>query len=154
MKFVFKLLLKAGVTLGVLFIAYQYMLPGMGEGGFQMPGVVDKASKGLGELGEPLVEKDVTVYQWIDKDGVTHFGGTPPTGQGTYEKKEIRASTNLMQAFKTPEEEEEEVSSQKVARVGSPYSADGVKKLLDDAKGIQDQMNERKAATDELLNNL
>lgn len=152
MKFFVKLLLKAGVTLGVLFIAYRFLLPGMG--GFQMPGIPEKSAKGLGELGEPLVKQDVTVYQWKDKDGVTHFGGTPPTGHGTYEKKEIRANTNVMQALKIQEEEEEETSSQKVTTVGSPYSADGVKKLLDDAQGIQDQMNERKAATDELLNNL
>ena len=153
MNFFIKLLLKAGVTLGVLFIAYRFLLPGMG--GFQMPGMPEKASKGLGELGEPLVEKDVTVYQWKDKDGVTHFGGTPPTGQGTYEKKEIRANTNVMQALKSPEEEEEEeTSSQKVTRVGNPYSVEGVKKLFDNAKGVEDQMHERKAATDELLNNL
>lgn len=152
MKFFVKLLLKAGVTLGVLFIAYRFLLPGMG--GFQMPGFPEKGVKGMGEIGEPLVEKDITVYQWKDKDGVTHFGGTPPTGQGTYEKKEILANTNVMQALTSQEEEEEETSSQKVTRVGSPYSADGVKKLMDDAKGLQDQMNERKTATDELLNNL
>lgn len=152
MKFFVKLLLKAGVTLGVLFIAYRFLLPGMD--GFQMTVTPDKSIKGLGELGEPLVEKDITVYQWKDKDGVTHFGGTPPTGQGTYEKKELRANTNVMQALKIQEEEEEETSSQKVTSVGSPYSAEGVKKLLDDAKGIEDQMNERKAAIDEVLNNL
>lgn len=152
MKFIIKLLLKAGVTLGVLFVAYQYLMPGM-MGDFSID-FTQKASKGLENLSEVVVEKDVTVYKWTDKDGVTHFGGTAPTGQGDYEKKEISANANVVQRLKTPEEEAKEEQTSQVTQLGSPYSADAVKDLMDDAKKIKKDMEERQSATDEILNNL
>lgn len=153
MKFVVKLLLKAGVALGVLFIAYRFLLPG--TGGFQLPDITKKASDSLSDVSDAVVEpEEVTVYQWTDEHGVTHFGGTPPTGQGAYEKKEIRANANVLQRVKTPQEEEEEKQASQVSKVGNPYTPEGVKSLMDEAKDIQKQMDERKSATDEILNNL
>ena len=153
MKFLVKLLLKAGVTLGVLFIAYRFLVPGMG--GFQLPDFANKASESLGNVSDAVTEpEEVTVYQWTDEHGVTHFGGIPPTGQGAYETKEIRANANVLQRVKTPQEEEEEKQASQVSKVGNPYSPEGVKNLIDDAKDIQKQMDERKSATDEILNNL
>jgi len=150
-KFFIKLLLKAGVTLGVLFVAYRFLLPNMD--GFQMSVNKDKPAS-LGELGAPIVDEDVTVYQWTDEKGVTHFGGTPPTGQGTYKKKEIQSNANVVQAIKSPEEEEKEEQRSRSASVGSVYSPEGVKDLMDQAKDMQKQMEERKSKTDEFLDSL
>lgn len=150
MKFFFKLLLKAGVTLGVLFVAYRFLLPNMD--GFQMSFNKDKPAS-LGELGAPVVDEDVTVYQWTDAQGVTHFGGTPPTGQGTYKKKEIQSNANVIQAIKAPEEEKEEQRSRS-ASVGSVYSPEGVKDLMDQANDMKKQMEDRKSQTDEFLDSL
>jgi len=155
-KFFVKLLLKAGITLGVMFIGYKYILTG--GIGFQIPGMQDvtsKAGKSLGELGNAVVDKEVTVYQWVDAQGHTHYESTPPTGQGNYLKKSIRTSTNIMNAQKIAEEEErEETQKSRVARVGSVYSPEGVKDLMDDAKNTSKLLEDRAAEQEKLLNEL
>lgn len=154
MGFFVKLLLKAGITLGVMFIGYKYIL----TGGFQMPGmpdITDSAQKGVSGIGNAIVQKDVTVYQWIDSNGQTHYGSTPPTGQGEYSKKEIKANTNLMNAFKTPQKEEEEkMSRSRVSTVGSIYSPGGMKNMMDSTKDASQGMSERMAAQEKMLNEL
>lgn len=153
MGFFIKLLLKAGFTLGVMFIGYKFILTG-GTGGFQIPGlstITEKISGSTSELENAVVEKDVTVYQWVDDKGVTHFGGSPPTGQGTYDKKEIRANTNLLSAFKAPKVEEEKTARSRVSRVGSLYSPDGAKNLMDDSKDTSQKMSEKIAAQEKML---
>ncbi len=157
MKFFFKLLLKAGITLGVMFIGYKYIL--MGGEGFQIPGmgnVTSTAQKGITGLGNAVVDKEVTVYQWVDAQGTTHYGSTPPTGQGNYETKAIHTSTNLMSAHKSAEKEEEEESPYKsrISRVGSVYSPEGVKKLMEDAKNTSKLLEERAAEQERMLNEL
>lgn len=157
MNFLFKLLLKAGITLGVMFVGYQYILGG-GDG-LNIPGmanITDSASKGVTEIGNAVVDKDVTVYKWTDDNGVTHFGAAPPIGQGTYEKKEIHANTNLLNAYKSSEEKEAAETEQKsrVTRVGNIYSPGGAKKLMDDAKNTTSQVNEQAAAQQKMLNEI
>ena len=140
-----------------MFIGYKYILTG-GTGEFQLPGmpnVTETAQKGVTELGNALPEEDVTVYQWVDDKGVTHFGGTPPTGQGSYDKKEISANTNLLNAYKAPEVEEKKPTQRsRVSTVGSLYSPEGVKNLMDDAKGASDQINDRAADQQKMLDDL
>lgn len=155
MSFFIKLLLKAGFTLGIMFLGYRFLLPNMGDIIPGMPGTTGGAAQGISELGNAVVEKDVTVYQWKDEHGVTHYGGTPPTGQGSYDKKEIRANTNVVQATKQTEEEDKpETQGSRIAKVGSIYSPEGVKNLMDDTKDLQKQMNDRTAEQDKLLDSL
>ncbi len=149
-----KMLISMVLTLGIILFASQYMLGGLGKiPGFS--GAGENAEKGLGELGNAVVKQDVTVYQWTDEHGVTHFGSAPPTGQGAYEKKEISANTNVMQALKTGDEEEDEpVSGPRVATVGSVYSPEGVKDLMDNTKDLQKQLNERMAEQEKMMNDI
>ncbi len=157
MGFIFKLLLKAGITLGVMFIGYKYILTG-GDGGFQIPGISDmvgKAPEGISEIGNAVIEKDVTVYQWVDDKGITHYGSTPPVGQGAYKKKEIRANTNLLNAYKAPEKEEQETTQKsRVSRIGNPYSPEGVKDLMGNAKDTSQQMNDRAEEQQKMLDEI
>ncbi|RDH82515.1 MAG: hypothetical protein DIZ80_09520 [endosymbiont of Galathealinum brachiosum] len=155
MKFLFKLLLKAGVTLGVMFFGYQYILGGGGV--LKIPdisSITDSASKGVSDMGNAVVEKDVTVYQWKDEKGITHFGANPPIGQGTYEKKEIHANTNLLNAYKSPEEKEKTEQKSQVTRIGNIYSPDGAKKLMDDVKNTTSKANEQTEAQQKMLNDI
>jgi Domain of unknown function (DUF4124) len=155
-NFFLKLLLKAGVTLAVMFIGYKYILTG-GFGGFQIPGMADikgKASDGISNIENAVVEKDVTVYQWVDADGITHYGGTQPTGAGSYTKKQIHANTNVINAIKTAEEKEEESQKSRVSRVGSVYSPEGVKDLMKDAEGVNDIMENRVSEQEKILNEI
>ena len=149
-----KMLISMLFTLGIILFASQYMLKNMGGiPGFNGAPTGD-ASEGLKDLGNAVLDKDVTVYQWTDSAGVTHYGGTPPSGQGQYEKKTIHSNTNVMQAQKIAEEEEEPAQQGRVARIGSLYSPSGVKGLIDDTKGLQDQINQRTADQEKLLNNI
>lgn len=149
-----KMLISMLFTLGIILFASQYMLKNMGG----IPGFISTpagdATGGIKDLGNAVLDKDVTVYQWTDSAGVTHYGGTPPTGQGQYEKKMIHSNTNVMQAHKIAKDEEEPVQKSRVARIGSVYSPEGVKDLMDDAKGLQDQMNQRTADQEKLLNDI
>ena len=150
-----KMLISMLLTLGIILIGTQYMLKGTeGITSFINIDSSDKKSGGIKDLGNAVLEKDVTVYQWTDSSGVTHYGGTPPSGQGQYEKKTIHSNTNIMQAHKVAEEEEEPEQRARVARVGSVYSPEGVKNLMDDAKGLQDQLNQRNADQEKMLNDI
>jgi hypothetical protein len=149
-----KMLISMVLTLGIVLFASQYMLKGMG-GIPGLGGSSDLDSGGLNNLGNALQDEDVTVYQWTDEQGVTHYGSTPPTGQGSYEVKQIQANANLMQAHK-PQAEEEEVDTQgpSVAKVGSLYTPEGVKGLMDDASKLQEQMNQRAADQEKMMQDL
>jgi len=155
-KFFVKLLLKAGIALGVMFIGYKYILTG-DMGGFQIPGtegVGKQTQKGITRIENAVVDKDVTVYQWVDDKGTTHYGSAPPTGQGHYTKKEIHTDTNLLNAFQAPEPEEKPTQKSRSSQVGSVYSPEAVEKLMDDAKGIEDLLEERTKEQNKILENL
>jgi len=149
-----KMLISMLFTLGIILFSSQYMLKNMGGiPGFNSSPTGD-VTEGIKDLGNAVLEKDVTVYQWTDSAGVTHYGGTPPSGQGQYETKTIHSNANVMQAHKITEEEEKPEQRPRVASVGSLYSPEGVKGLMDDAKGLQDQMNQRQADQEKLLNDI
>jgi len=153
--FFVKLMLKAGFTIGVMVIGYKFILPAMvGTGGFQMPGIASDAADGLGELSNSVSQKDVTVYQWVDDKGVTHYGGVPPKGPGSYEEKTIYANTNLMQAQKAREEEKKQEQRSRTAKIGSIYTPGGIKDTIDSAKDLQSQANERGAEQQKILDEI
>jgi hypothetical protein len=115
----------------------------------------ESASSGLNNLGNAVLDEDVTVYQWVDAQGVTHYGSTPPTGQGSYQVKQIQANANLMQAHKSAAEEEEvDTQGPKVAKVGSLYTPEGVKGMMDDASQLQEQMNQRAEEQEKMMQEL
>jgi len=153
-----KMLISMVLTLGIILFASQYMLNG-GAGGIMFFGTGSgsgDAPKGIEDLGNAILDEDVTVYQWTDAQGVTHYGGTPPTGQGEYAKKEIRANTNVVQAHKIAEEEEEEEPEQRsrMAKVGSVYSPEGIKDLMDDTTNLKDELNQRAADQEKLMESI
>lgn len=154
MGFFIKLLLKAGVTLGVMYIGYSYMLNG-GFGDMQLPGQATDVIKGVKGLGNAVMDKDVTVYKWVDAEGVTHFGGSAPTGQGGYQTKVISANTNVLHLQKKAAEQEEKTGLRsQITRVGKAYSPEGVKGTIDDAKNIQKLMDDRMLQQKKLLQDI
>ncbi|VAW60416.1 hypothetical protein MNBD_GAMMA08-612 [hydrothermal vent metagenome] len=156
MGFFIKLLLKAGITLGVMFIGYKYILTG--GSGLSIPGIgdmLDKAPGGIKELGNAVVQKDVTVYQWVDENGVTHYGGSQPVGRGDYTKKEIHANTNVMNAVKPRETVEEKASGRsRVSRIGSIYTPGGIKDTIDGTKDVTQQAEDRMADQEKMLQDI
>ena len=149
-----KMLISMVLTLGVVLFASQYMLKGVsGIPGFGSAS--ESASSGLNNLGNAVLDEDVTVYQWVDAQGVTHYGSTPPIGQGSYQVKQIQANANLMQAHKSAAEEEGvDTQGPKVAKVGSLYTPEGVKGMMDDASQLQEQMNQRAEEQEKMMQEL
>ncbi len=148
-----KMLISMIITMGILIFGARFMLTGS-DGVMDMFSKQSDSPQGIGELGNAVVKQDVTIYQWTDAEGVTHYGGTPPTNQGAYEKKEIRANTNVVQAYKGQEEDADDAAGPRIAKVGNPYSPEGIKDMINSSKDLQKQLNERTAEQEKMLQDM
>lgn len=157
-KLLFKVAFKFGIIVAVLMSVPYFMMGG---------GLPDWASSLISSAPEeaPLpkninsvvTDEEVSYYTWVDKYGQTHFSSTPPEGQ-VAELKKLRPDTNIVQAVKVPEKEEEKgggmfsLGSGKdgTSRDGedeafNPYSPEGVQKMVEQAKNAAAQMEKRNA---------
>jgi len=84
---------------------------------------------------------EVKVYKWRDANGAMQFGSYPPPGVSTFEQMSVDTNKNVVNAVKVPvkEEKESEQVSQDIS-APSPYSIKGMKKVIDDAKGVEDML--------------
>ena len=149
------------VTLGVLSVA-----PMIYMGKFEPMAFFDSSiSKGMSEfknlkakapesLSHAVTDKKVQVYKWRDKNGIMQFSNTPPLDATNAESVLVDPSNNLVKAIKIPEKEEPK--SEKVAKteLPSPYSIKGIKKVMDDARGIEDVLQQRHEKQQKMINNL
>lgn len=146
-----KLFFKVVVLVAVMLAVPYYLLGGGSLPDF-MKGISQETAKKPMNISNAVTDKDVTVYKWVDDQGRTHFSSTPPTGQET-ETMQLRADANVVQAVKTADKEEEEASAGSVLSLGeaasegeglpNPYSPEGVKQLIEDAKNVQEMLNKR-----------
>jgi hypothetical protein len=94
----------------------------------------------------------VTVYRWRDRDGVWHYGSAPPDDGSAYESRTVSTEANaalfppLMQPAEQPRAGGAATTAQPTAP--SPYSAEGLRKLFDDAHNIRDRHQQRRDAQD------
>ena len=97
-----------------------------------------KAPKNLTSI---VKDEKVQVYKWRDKNGILQFSNTPPVGGGS-EILELDPNHNIIQAVKIPvkEKEEKKVTS---SAMPNPYSVKGMKKVMEDAKGVEDLLQKR-----------
>jgi len=109
--------------------------------------------KGVTGIGSAVTDQAVTVYEWVDEKGRKHFSSAAPTGQNV-KTLYLRPDTNLIQAVKPPVEAL--TPRPKVTSIGgkmqSPYSPGGAKKLIDDAKNVQEMLNQRFEQQQKLIN--
>ena len=158
-KLLFKLIFKFGIIIAVLMSVPYFMmggkLPDWAAGLFsQQP-----AKPALPEnISSVVTDKEVTYYQWVDEHGQTHYSSTPPVGQSA-EQKKLRPDTNIVQAVKLPEEEEDSgigqilsLGSGKDGKSGdkkgnddvfNPYSPEGVQKLIENAQTAAKMMEQQ-----------
>ncbi|MFW2374892.1 MAG: DUF4124 domain-containing protein [Gammaproteobacteria bacterium] len=167
-----KLFIKLMIVVVVMLTVPYYFL----GGSLKMPGFLQGvfSGSGSGSNNEPMTatsvrtDRDVTVYKWVDKNGSIHFSEKPPVGE-VAEVLELKTDTNVMQAVKVPEpeqEEEQDVFGGKIISLGkspnaisdakdeemgetseggleNPYSPDGVQKLIENAKNVSKMMDQR-----------
>ncbi len=103
-------------------------------------------------LGNAVTNEKVQVYKWRDENGVIQFSNTPPQAGDGAEQVVLDPNSNLMQAVKVPEEVVAEESAETDAH--SPYSVKGMKKVMNDAKGVEELLQKRHEQQQEMLNNI
>ena len=111
----------------------------------------EQAPKNIQEV---VTDKEVEVYKWVDQNGVTQFGQAPPMEGGDSKKIVLSPKTNVIDAFKAPESEVEVAKKPKVFKVGSPYSVEGMKQLVDDSVNVQELLNQRQAEQDQMMQDI
>ena len=151
-----KLLVKVGIIVGIAVAAPYYFYAGG-----QMPGFLQDFGWGGGSdqpavpenYSNVVTDKEVTVYKWVDENGIQHFGGTPPAGV-VAERKHLKPSLNIMQAKKIPEKEEAGDASVKKddGILKNPYNPENMKQIINDAKNVQKLLDQRFENQKEMLN--
>ncbi len=122
---------------------------GFSMGGSEFSKLKAKAPKNLSNA---VTDEKVQVYKWRDENGVMQFSNTPPPTGGAAEQVVLDPNSNLMQAVKVPAEEE--VKQEVEAKSPSPYSVKGMKKVVDDARGVEELLQQRHEGQQEMIKNL
>lgn len=108
-----------------------------------------KAPKNISNV---TTDEKVQVYRWRDEHGVMQFSNTRPL-EGGAEKIELKPNDNVIQAVKVPVEKNAEMEVVK-SEAPSPYSVKGMKKVMDDARGVEDLLRKSHEDRQKMLNNL
>ena len=108
----------------------------------------EQAPKGLSSV---VTDEKVEVYKWRDENGVMQFSNMPPT-EGKAEQVVLDPNSNVIQAIKVPVKET--LKEAPKADAPSPYSMKGMKKVMDDAKGIEALLQKRHEDQQKMMNDL
>ena len=103
-------------------------------------------------LTNAVTDEKVQVYKWRDENGVMQFSNTPPPDGGQAQQVVLNPNHNLVKAVKVPVKEEPQHAQQ--APTSSPYSVKGMKKVMEDAKGIESMLQQRHEDQQKALNNI
>jgi len=109
-----------------------------------------KAPKNLTSV---VTDEKVQVYKWRDENGVMQFSNAPPPTDRNAQQIELNPNSNVVSAVKVPVKEETPAPSSDIEQP-SPYSVKGMKKVLDDAKGIEQMLQQSHEQRTKALNNL
>ena len=112
----------------------------------------DLKAKAPENLSNVVTDEKVQVYRWRDENGVMQFSNTPPATASAAEKLVLDPNSNLMQAVKKPEQEKPEPDAQPESP--APYSVKGMKKVMHDARAVEELLQQRHEAQQKIVNNL
>ncbi|HHO59734.1 MAG TPA: DUF4124 domain-containing protein [Thiotrichales bacterium] len=98
--------------------------------------------------------ENVTVYKWKDAHGTTQFGSNPPADAVDIQTLSINQNKNIIDPVKVPPKVEKTGSSAPGAKMPNPYSIKGMKKVMDDARGVEDLLQKRADEQEKMLKNL
>ena len=103
-----------------------------------------KTPQGLAGVVPASVVSDekIKVYKWRDKNGVMQFSNTPPVDGGPAEQIMVNPNKNIVDAVKVPVAEKPEKEVATMAKP-NPYSVNGMKKVMDDARGVEQLLQQR-----------
>jgi hypothetical protein len=101
-----------------------------------------------------VVDKEVQVYKWRDQDGVMQFSSKPPPDTHNAEQIVLHPDSNVVQAVKPSEKESVQPVAKAENLAATPYSIKGMKKVVDDAKGIEEMLQQRDEQQRKILNDI
>jgi hypothetical protein len=135
---------------GTLMSFSSFSLPDFKIPDFKMPDMPDMpSSKQLVPSVDGQRRQDI-VYRWNDSEGNVHFTTEPPAEGIKYTLKGYDPNANVIQAVRLPDIEKTAqpiaaASSEQHSPSGleSAYNKDGILKLFDDSKNIQQLLNQR-----------
>lgn len=85
-----------------------------------------------------------TAYKWVDEKGVVHYSTEPPPqAAANAQKIEVDPNQNLVKGVEPAAESSGEPVDQTAPTLQSPYSPGAAQKLIEDAKNVQNLLNER-----------
>ena len=113
----------------------------------------DAQTNGPKNVKTVVTDKKIEVYKWMDEHGVMQFSNVPPESRES-EMMVLSPETNVMDAIKIPEKEAELVGRPNVTSLGSPYSPDGMKKLVDESIEMKETLNQRQADQEKMIKDI
>lgn len=90
-----------------------------------------------------------TAYKWVDEKGVVHFSTEPPPEEQQAERLEVDPNVNVIKSVKPREQESPETAP--APELQSPYTPEGAKKLIDDARNVQKLLDDRYEKQKEII---
>ncbi len=165
-----KLFMKLLLTLLVLAVLAPFTIlkddsgrPLMSFNDLKMPDVVPEIAD---EIPMQPSAQDV-VYQWKDSEGNLHFSSDPPPEGVDYTTRSFDPNTNVIQSVKKKDDSgllasdtpgtastDGEGEGEEEDGIGNPYTPQKIEKLFDDAREVQEKLNERYQKQQEILENL
>lgn len=149
-----KLLFKVVVLVGIMLTVPYYLLGSGSMPDFLKNMLGNQVEKPAlpDNLNSVTTDKNVTVYKCRDKSGQIQFSDIP-CGE-TSETIHLRPDTNVVQAVKVPEKEEDEGEAGLISlgskkdkdgnvELPNPYSPEGVQQIIKDAQKAAEVMNKR-----------
>ena len=128
----------------------EFLGSGFNSGSSTFEKLKAKAPKNLTSV---VTDEKVQVYKWRDENGVMQFSNTPPPTDRNAQQIELNPNSNVVSAVKVPVKEATPDSPGDI-EPPSPYSVKGMKKVMDDAKGIEQMLQQSHEQRTEILNNL
>ncbi len=149
------------ITLGILsvtpmiymgkFDPMAFFDEGLSKGASEFNKLKAKAPKSLSNV---MSDKKVPIYKWRDEHGVMQFSNAPPPTVSNAERVILNPDKNLVPAVKIPVKKEEKAKQAATAEMPNPYSVKGMKKVMDDARGVEKMLQKRHEDQQKMINNL
>ena len=110
--------------------------------------ISDKVDSVKGKITPEITQKETYLYKWRDEKGVIHYTSEKPDGDiKNLESIKIDNQTNVVPAVSanTPETEPAQTQNNPVSTQlpTNVYSPEGIKQLFEQAKNVQNLMNEQ-----------
>lgn len=103
-------------------------------------------------------EKETTVYKWQDAEGAWQFSNQPPPAGVASSVTTYRSDTNITQPPPAPVEKKPEPAAEQATAIPTTPAPllpitdpERVKQLIDDAKNVQNLVNDRQSTLDKQI---